>query len=73
MLSSRRVKLDPTLYPTEAVDQAIAAFANVARIRPDDQSPEWLTIESDLDETAAVDEFLNYALMAALELHLAQP
>jgi len=65
------VGLDPALYPPEAVRTALAAFANHASIRLEVSEPGLLrlTIEGD---SRAVDEFLNYALVASLELHLAK-
>ena len=69
MRSNVRARLDPTLYPQSAVDRAIAAYTGVVTIQRDLTASEWVTIES--TEQRGADEFLNYALMASLELHLA--
>lgn len=65
------VRLDPALYSAEAVAAAIDAFANHAAIRVDATDPILMRIDVDGD-TRTVDEFLNYALVASLELHLAR-
>jgi hypothetical protein len=66
-----RVRLDSTLYPSAAVAEAIAAFTAMATIEPQRGNPESLDITITSDEERCLDEFLNYALAASLELHLA--
>ena len=52
--------------------EALAAFTDLAVIRRDSAAPDTLIIEVAGDDDRVADEFLNYALMASLELHLAR-
>jgi hypothetical protein len=72
MSRSVRVRLDPDLYPPSAVAHAVAAFADHAAIRRDAAAPDMVVIAVTGDNDRVADEFLNYALMASLELHLAR-
>lgn len=63
------VRLDPALYLPEAVSAAIHAFTKHAEITRDSIDPALLSIIVKGD-AGTVDEFLNYALVASLELHL---
>lgn len=66
-----RVCLEPTLYPPDAVNQAIEAFRDHLPVRVDGSSLGWLVIEtSETDSERLTDEFLNYALCASLEVLL---
>lgn len=66
------VRLDPALYLPEAVTAAIQAFATHAAITQDSFDQALLSITVDGD-ARTVDEFLNYTLVASLELHLTRP
>ena len=66
---SRHLKLDPTLYPPSAVQRATVAYADVVAVQHGSATSDWITVES--TEPEGIDEFLNYLLLASLELHLA--
>ena len=63
-----RIYFDPVLYPRPAVDQAVGAFTPLASVSRDIDR-DAVVIEPNADPSL-VDEFLNFVLMAALELHL---
>ena len=68
---SVQVHLEPRLYPAEAVSRAIEAYRSIATIRPVEMKPDHVVINADgHDRDRVVDEFLNYALIASLELLL---
>ena len=73
MNRSLTVRLDPGLYLPSAVGQALAAFTDLAVIRLDTAALDTFIIEVTGDNDRVANEFLNYALMASLELHLARP
>lgn len=66
-----QISLDPALYPRAAIEQAVGAFAHLSSMSLD-LDTHVVTIEPNGDPSL-VDEFLNFALMAALELHLVEP
>jgi hypothetical protein len=72
--SPRTVRISPVLYPRSALLQASEAFKDVCDIAYDDLGDEiQLTITPREEVPAsATDEFLTYALSAALELHLSE-
>lgn len=72
--SPRTIRISPLLYPPSALLQASEAFHELCDVSQQDAPPDiLLTInpyESAPPET--VDEFLSYALSAALEIHLSE-
>jgi len=68
----RTVHLSQRLYPPASIDKACAAFSELCNVEQDGSGDDVrLTItplEGSPTETA--DEFLNYALCAAIETHL---
>ncbi len=71
---TRTVRLSHDLYPLEAIDKAKVAFETLCEIRTElAQSGLMLSIEPLPGAPSyIVDEFLSYALSAALEMHLSQ-
>jgi len=69
----RTVHVSRGLYPPTAIDRACAAFTELCNVEQDGSGDDvGLTIiplEGSPAETT--DEFLNYALCAAIEMHLA--
>ena len=69
----RTVYLSQGLYPPPSIDKACAAFSELCSVEQDvsgdDVRITIIPLEGSPAET--VDEFLNYALCAAIETHLA--
>jgi hypothetical protein len=70
MASKRVATLAVSLYPRPAIDAALAAFSNTIVL--DRSSNNAITVNSPSHDELFLDEFLNYALMAAIESHLAE-
>lgn len=65
------VHLDRSLYPSSAIEQALNAYSGFAAVAIVRQTSDKVVIEIRAESQAAIDEFLNFALMASLELLLA--
>ena len=59
-----------SLYPRPAIDAALAAFGDAIVL--DRCSIDAITVNSQSDDDSLLDEFLNYALMAAIENRLGE-
>ena len=70
MATSVRVHLDASLYPPTVVAEALDAFHDSILLDRGGDNDGHVTITTSETDAAAVDEFLNYLLMAALEQHL---
>lgn len=74
----RSVELDQELYPFAAVDAARSAFAEYCetaleqRVSDQDRCFRLTVMPRDGTPPDTIDEFLNYALCAAAELHLSR-
>ena len=69
----RTVLVSQGLYPPAAIDRACAAFSELCNVEQDGSGHDVrltiIPLEGSPAETT--DEFLNYALCAAIETHLA--
>jgi hypothetical protein len=72
-VGSRTVFLSQTIYPISAIDLARSAFVDLCDIEASAEGPDLrLTISPAQGAPAeTIDEFLSYALSAAIESHLA--
>jgi hypothetical protein len=68
--SKRVATLALSLYPRPAIDAALAAFSDTIVL--DRRSDDAITVKSPSDDEAVLDEFLNDALIAAIESRLAE-
>jgi len=68
----RTVHLSRRLYPPASIDKACAAFSELCNVERDGSGDDVrltiIPLEGSPAETA--DEFLNYALCAAIETHM---
>ena len=68
----RTVHVSQSLYPPAAIDSACAAFSELCKVEQDRSGDDVrltiIPLEGSPAETS--DEFLNYALCAAIETHL---
>ena len=74
-MGSRTVFLSHTIYPMSAIDLARSAFVDLCDINTSAEGPDLrVTISPSQGAPAeTIDEFLSYALSAAIESHLASP
>lgn len=72
--SPRTIRLSDSLYPPAALAKAREAFSQVCRIDQDVWDGGTVLTLAPVEGAPAetVDEFLSYALCAALEIHLAE-
>ena len=70
----RTVYLSTSLYPLAAIEQATQAFADLCEFKRKSAGSDLvLTIQAREEAPAdTADEFLSYALSAALEMHLSE-
>jgi hypothetical protein len=70
--SPRAVRISPSLYPRSALLRATEVFHELCDVSQQEAAPDILLTISPREGAppAVVDEFLSYALSAALEIHL---
>jgi len=70
----RTVRISPSLYPRSALLQASEVFHDLCDVSQQEAAPDILVTISPREGAPpeTVDEFLSYALSAALESHLSE-
>jgi hypothetical protein len=70
----RTIRVSPTLYPRSALLEASEAFHELCDVSQEEAPPDILLTISPHEGAPPeiVDEFLSYALSAALEIHLSE-